>query len=120
MTGSNFQVVGSCYLHGFSSAEAFLGPLPASFIIQYKPDSCGVETPHFFKKDTGEEAQQDPRLGELSPEWEAVQADRTKDDPHFFMWFRNNITGETMNSDPGMLPEALRDRGVDLQTFRLV
>lgn len=118
--GGSFQFVGSCYLHGFSSAEAFLGPLPAPSVIQYKPDSRGVETPYFFNKDTAEEAQQDPRLGELPPEWEAVQADRTKDDPHFFMWFRNNITGETMNSDPRMLPEALRDRGVDLQTFRLV
>ncbi|KAH7142747.1 heterokaryon incompatibility protein-domain-containing protein [Dactylonectria estremocensis] len=119
-TGGSFQVVGSCYLHGFSSTEAFLGPLPASWVIQYKPDSCGVETPYFFKKDTGEEAQEDPRLGELPSEWEAVQADRTRDDPHFFMWFRNKVTGETMNSDPRMLPEALRDRGVDLQTFRLV
>ncbi|EXL41949.1 hypothetical protein FOCG_15311 [Fusarium oxysporum f. sp. radicis-lycopersici 26381] len=119
-TGGCFQVVGSCYLHGFTSAEAFLGPLPAPWVMQYKPDSCGVQTPYFFNKDTKEAVQQDPRLGELPVTWEAIQKDRTKDDPQFLSLFRNNLTGELMNSDPRMLPEALRDRGVRLQSFKLV
>ncbi|ENH69208.1 Heterokaryon incompatibility protein 6, OR allele [Fusarium oxysporum f. sp. cubense race 1] len=119
-TGGCFQVVGSCYLHGFTSAEAFLGPLPAPWVMQYKPDSCGVQTPYFFNKDTKEAVQQDPRLGELPVMWKAIQKDRTKDDPQFLSLFRNSLTGELMNSDPRMLPEALRDRGVRLQSFKLV
>ncbi|EXM16651.1 hypothetical protein V3481_018391 [Fusarium oxysporum f. sp. vasinfectum] len=119
-TGGCFEVVGSCYLHGFTSAEAFLGPLPAPWVMQYKPDSCGVQTPYFFNKDTKEAVQQDPRLGELPVLWEAIQKDRTKDDPQFLSLFRNSLTGELMNSDPRMLPEALRDRGVRLQSFKLV
>lgn len=119
-TTGTFQLVGSCYLHGFSSAEAFLGPLPVPWIIQYKPDSFGAQAPYFLNKDTNEEAQQDPRLEDLPPGWEAVQGDRTRDDPMLFKWFRNGNTGEAMNSDPRMLPGALRDRGVALETFRLV
>ncbi|KAK7219774.1 hypothetical protein V2G26_007777 [Clonostachys chloroleuca] len=119
-TRGYFQVIGSCYLHGFSSAEAFLGPLQAPWVMLYKPDSCGVQTPYFFNKDTLEEVQQDPRLDQLPVGWEAIQEDRTKDDPQLFSWFRNKVTGETMNSDPRMLPEALRDRGVNLELFKLV
>jgi hypothetical protein len=100
--------------------EAFLGPLPAPWVMQYKPDSCGVQTPYFFNKDTKEAVQQDPRLGELPVGWEAIQKDRIKHDPQFFSLFRNNLTGEIINSDPRMLPEALRDRGVRLQLFKLV
>lgn len=86
----------------------------------YKPDSCGVQTPYFFNKDTLEEVQQDPRLDQLPVGWEAIREERTKDDPQLFSWFRNKVTGETMNSDPRMLPEALRDRGVNLELFKLV
>ncbi|KAM5365285.1 hypothetical protein ACJZ2D_011068 [Fusarium nematophilum] len=57
VTGGNFHVVGSCYLHGFSSAEAFLGPLPEPWVMQYLLDSSGIEVPYFFNKDMTEEAQ---------------------------------------------------------------
>lgn len=119
-TVRTFMLVGSCYLHGFSSAEAFLGPLPSPWIIQYKPDSFGAQTPYFFNKDTKEETQEDPRLGKLPPEWETVQAERTRDDPMLFRWFRNRNNGHTMNSDPRMLPPALHDRGVRLEDFQLI
>ncbi|CAM1511935.1 Fc.00g094480.m01.CDS01 [Cosmosporella sp. VM-42] len=118
-TGGTFQVVGSCYLHGFCNAEAFLGPLPGAWSIQYKPDFHGAQIPSFYNKETEEETEQDPRLDKLPPEWEPVQADRTRDDPTLVKWFRNNITRETMNSDPRMLPEALKSRNISLQTFRL-
>ncbi|KAJ4226179.1 hypothetical protein NW759_004765 [Fusarium solani] len=118
-TVGTFLLVGSCYLHGFSSAEAFLGPLPSPWIIQYKPDSFGAQAPYFFNKDTKEETQEDPRLGKLPPEWEPVEKERTRDDPMLFRWFRNRNNGYTMNSDPRMLPLALHERGVRLEDFQL-
>jgi len=35
-------------------------------------------------------------------------------------YFRNCETGEVMDSDPRMSPEALKERGVDIKTFHLV
>jgi hypothetical protein len=34
--------------------------------------------------------------------------------------FRNLVTGETMDSDPRMLPEPLEAKGIELKWFRLV
>ncbi|KLU85427.1 hypothetical protein MAPG_04453 [Magnaporthiopsis poae ATCC 64411] len=43
------------------------------------------------------------------------------DDPEVFNYFRNRNTGEVVNSDPCMMPEALEARGVSgLQRFALI
>ena len=69
---------------------------------------------------TGKQTLEDPRLDELSPEWERITYKRTPDDPAYFATFKNNVTGETLNSDPRLSAEALHARGVKLETFSLI
>ena len=101
------------------NGEAFLGPLPAPWIIRNEPAGA-YDMPHYLNTDTKTICTDDPRLGPLPSEWEPLDRDRTPDDPLHYAWFKNKVTGEEMNSDPRLLPEALEKRGVELQTFRLV
>jgi hypothetical protein len=121
-TSSLYHVIGSSYLHGFSDGAALLGPLPSPWIVQFQLDSSGYDDPNFHNLTTGEKTRQDPRLETvpLPPQWEEIEAVRTVDDPLHFRRFRNNATGEIMNSDPRLLSSALKERGVKIQTFQLV
>lgn len=75
----------------------------------------------FLDLETGEETIEDPRLESLEgSNWERVDHEPTLDDPEVFDYFRNKETGEVINSDPRLLPEALKARGVYLTTFCLV
>ena len=101
-------------------ADSILGPIPHPFRQEYWcPD--GFYEVAFYNVSTGERSSEDPRLCQLSPEWEIVKRERRQDDPYFFTGeFRNKWTGDTMTSDPRMLPNALEQRGVTLERFRLV
>jgi hypothetical protein len=119
--GNNtFIVVGNCYVHGFGEAFAFLGPLPAPWKLRYRSCHFGGFQARFFNSATSEESVHDPRLGPLPEKWEWMQAQRTREDPYFFEKYRNKETGEVINSDPRMLPKALRARGVELEMITLV
>jgi hypothetical protein len=85
-------------------------------------DSTGLFTIlHFYNSETKITCDEDPRLGPLPEEWEAVdRGERTSEDPRIFRCFRNKQTGEVVNSNPRMEPEALRHRGVKLWEFTLV
>jgi len=67
-------------------------------------------------------SKQDPRLGDIhsSFEWETAEQEKTPDDPQLFAPHRNKRTGEIINSDPRLSLEALLQRGVKLEQFRLV
>ena len=115
-----YRVIGICYIHGLQDGEGILGPLPEQWKVQFVTETNGVFVPRFVNTLTEEETVQDPRLGPLPEPWECLPAVRTPDDPLIFARYRNKKTGEVMNSDPRMLPDALRARGVPLETFRLV
>ncbi|KAF2491287.1 HET-domain-containing protein [Lophium mytilinum] len=115
----DFLVVGDCFFHGLMDAESLLGPLPVHLRMELLCPDGFYETA-FYNASTKERSTEDARLPSLSPEWEITQRERTQDDPFFFREFKNLITGETLTSDPRMLPGALEQRGVTLDTFRLV
>jgi hypothetical protein len=115
-----FQVAGSCYLHGIITDESLIEPLPSQFRIQYVRGKFGVNMPHYLNNSIKELADEDPRLGPISPDWERAPAERTSDDPSMFTRFKNKVSGEMINSDPRLFPEALEARGVKLETFTLV
>jgi len=101
--------------------ESLLGPLP------YPWEHRAMEVPGLYRYQpmywnsiTGITTRNDPRLGDLSPEWERLDQTWTPDDPMLFAPHRNKVTGNSINSDPRMLPEALTARGVKLETFCLV
>lgn len=115
-----FQVAGEAYIHGLADAIAVLGPLPAQWKVIIKGDSLGRALHRYINLMTYKLTAEDPRLGVLPPKWERVPYERSADDPALFEVFKNSITGETLHSDPRLLPEALRARGVNLETFQLI
>ncbi|KAI1387256.1 HET-domain-containing protein [Hypoxylon trugodes] len=120
----DYIVVGDCYVHGIMFGEALLGPFPESwkFILHREGEEDGQYRVCFVNTDTGVKRTDDPRLDEipLPPEWEPIEWNRTTADPLHYRKFWNRETGEEINSDPRLFPEALVGRGVPLETITLV
>jgi hypothetical protein len=117
---NNFLVVGECYMHGLGDAASFLGPLPVGTVVQIFPKTDVGRTYRFVNSSEGTDTIEDPRLPPLPAEWERFEKEFDPNDSPVCDWFRNIKTGEEMDSDPRMLTEALKARGVPLRTFRLV
>ncbi|KAI0140441.1 heterokaryon incompatibility protein-domain-containing protein [Xylariaceae sp. FL1272] len=117
---STFRVLGECLVAGFMDDEAVLGPLPRPWRLVVLSHSDGHRRHYYLNEETGIEAEEDPRMTELPSDWEYLNRSRTPNDPVFFAWYRNKVTGEEINSDPRLLPDALRKRGVDVQTITLI
>ncbi|KAF2966662.1 hypothetical protein GQX73_g6923 [Xylaria multiplex] len=117
----NYKFVGPCYLHGASDGNTLLGPLPTPWRVQRFPNSNGhYLVCRFYNPDTGVLCDEDPRLEPLGEDWERLELrDWTADDPEIFQEFRHKPTGKIIKSDPRLSPEALRKRGVALETFSL-
>ena len=142
-----FEVVGNCLVLDYHDAVAFLGTLDKSCRVVLPGDNhggirsrfrCSSRTTEIDKQhgssilDDEKEADyaeseveeqdtiHDPRLGPLPEGWRWIETVRTNNDPFIFETFENSVTGEKMNSDPRMLPDALRARGVKLDWFELV
>ncbi|KAK4184575.1 hypothetical protein QBC35DRAFT_391426, partial [Podospora australis] len=117
-TDGGFEVVGACYLHGFSDAESLLGPLPAPWETAFHNNISGNWVLRFRNNATGEKLLDDPRKGSLPEGWSAVNgvadlAERQQ------VPFQNDLTGEASDCDPRMTVEALKQCGVNLETFCL-
>jgi hypothetical protein len=99
------------------NGEALLGPLPKPWIVKRELGSFGTWKPRFYNSDTRKVVglEGDPRLGPVSDDWENLE----NEDPHRIQKWKNRATGETINSDPRLLPQALIKRGAKLQTFAL-
>ena len=115
-----FQVVGEAYIHGLEDCNALLGPLPTGWAVNIEGDRAGRPLHRYLNLQNGQLGAEDPRLAPLPSEWERVAYERTSDHPAYFEMFRNSTTGETMNSDPRLLPNALEALGIKLKTFGLV
>jgi hypothetical protein len=63
---------------------------------------------------------EDPRLEALPSEWEEVDKEDEARLRFHVQHHRNKVTGEIINSDPRLLPEALGVRGVQLDTFVMI
>jgi hypothetical protein len=116
---TRYRLMGPVYIHGLMEGQALLGPLlsPWDFVITNQDHRFGIS---YHNRQTDEVILQDPRLGVLPIEWEEiVQEDEARSKIHV-QHFRNKTTGEIINSDPRLLPQALTARGVNLETFVLV
>jgi hypothetical protein len=119
-SNGKYLFVGCAYVHGIMDSEILLGPLPVGTELRVAFDMYFVEQPHFFNHKTRKSTTKDPRLPPLPAEWKEVM---TQDK----LWpnkkveaFENMNTGQILHSDPRMLPDALRARGVPLEEFALV
>ncbi|KAI0113643.1 HET-domain-containing protein [Nemania sp. FL0031] len=117
-----YQVIGDCYLSGAMDGEAILGEFGDSWTIEVIREEDGENRPQYTNAETGERTSEDPRLRDipLPPEWAHIEWERTRADPLLCSKFRSTRTGETINSDPRLLPDALRARGFDIQRITLV
>ena len=112
--------VACVYVHGLMDGEALLGPIPKGWKVVTGYDRNGDYLQQFVNSKTDKGTPLDPRLGPLSADWEPViKPDR--------LWptkkvdgFKNITTGQILHSDPRLLPDALRTRGVPVEKFALV
>jgi hypothetical protein len=110
-------------MHGVMDDEPLLGPLPFSWRVQrvrFNISDLGGYSTRYWNSETNSSTTEDPRLGSLPFPWERVNRSKTTADPLTVAPHRNKLTGEEVNWDPRMSPEALRARGVKLETFNLV
>ncbi|KAK1242546.1 hypothetical protein MKX08_005358 [Trichoderma sp. CBMAI-0020] len=122
----NFRLVGSSFVYGLNDGQTLLGSLNHPWRVQIfdHPDQDFRIEHRYYNQETRELAVSDPRL-EDHPDWERVSLEDLGrpligDDPIILEFFKNKMTGEIINSDPRLLPEALEARGVDLQWFTIV
>ncbi|KAI1429762.1 HET-domain-containing protein [Xylaria sp. FL1777] len=117
-----YEVVGACYIHGVMDGEALLGALPHPWKVRMKPDKWGICSPSFHNGDSNTTCEYDPRLDSIPipAEWEPMEFEWTRSDPDYCRKFRNKNTGEIINSDPRLFPEALLERGIPLRTITLI
>jgi Heterokaryon incompatibility protein (HET) len=120
---SCYLVVGACYVSGAMHTELLLGPIPIGWNLSYKIIDGTIRQVFADGKMV---TQEDPRLP-LPPgwryrygSWEAFQQHTEEEALKAGMWFENVETKEISWYDPRLTPEALRERGVDLQEFVLV
>ena len=104
--------------------EGLLGQLPEPWKFRIVPGSEGLWSPGYLNPSTGTLSHEDPHLtsflGLVPDEWEAIKSERMPDDPKYFQKFKHKSTGEVINSDPRLLPGALKARGIPLEVMRLV
>jgi len=112
----HFTLVGPCFVYGLMDGEALLGVLHHPWKIQYVLGG----KPRFFNTVTSQISADDPRLGPLPQEWEEMGIPLVRDDPMFCRFFKNCVTRETINWDPRMSLNSLKQQGADLRCFRLV
>jgi hypothetical protein len=120
----SYRIVGASYVHGAMHAEVLLGFLPVGWTFSYKM----VEGNRRLVFALGNIlTQKDPRLP-LPPEWrhkyflgERVQDAELDSSMNLLpQAFENVETKELSWCDPRLTPDALRERGIDVQGFVLV
>ncbi|KAL8895005.1 MAG: hypothetical protein Q9207_008337 [Kuettlingeria erythrocarpa] len=113
----NHAVVGECYIDGMMSGEALLGKLPKKWTVACKYFH-ELHNNHnvLIDSTTDQTTPQDPRLGPLPAGWKL----ENHMEMHAYNWYYNKRTGEDTQFDPRLEPDALRERGVELQEFHLV
>jgi hypothetical protein len=115
-----YRVVGESYIHGLMDTEGLLGPLPTGWRLHRAWDfgPRPVQAQVFTNTETGVVICEDPRLGALPDEWEyageydPVRTARPE--------FRHVETQQVTRSDPRLLPEILKKRGVGVKSFLFI
>ncbi|KAI2637516.1 heterokaryon incompatibility protein-domain-containing protein [Xylaria nigripes] len=114
-----FHLVGICFAPGLMDGESLLGPLPDDWKLQLVFRD-GSYVPTYINTSNGHSQPQDPRLQPLDPNYATITRKRTQDDPYFTQWFQDKQRNKLVNSDPRLLPSALKARGIKLEHFKLI
>jgi hypothetical protein len=122
---NTWKFLSDCYVWDIEATQGLLGPLPPQWQAQlfYDPVAEQRSYARYRNLETGELTAEDPRLEPLAG-WQRVSVeelglDLTGDDPEVYDFFRNTDDGRIVDFDPRLEPEALKSRGVNLETFVL-
>ena len=110
------EVVGETYVQGLMDSEALLGPVGEQWMIKKHFNNRGYRHQGFLDRGTGHVTRHDPRLGPLPDGWEI----RCDQEYEIDFCFEDTHTGNITYFDPRLSSDALRKRGVNMQTFNLV
>ena len=117
---AGYELVGACSLHGFCDGEAVLGPLPKPWAAAVHRPNAGGQM-HFHNQETDERTHLDPRLGPLPEQWGEIRPESdVVEEFSLASSFKHRGTGEIMESDPRLLPDALKERGIKVEKFLLI
>ncbi|KDN68217.1 putative heterokaryon incompatibility protein [Colletotrichum sublineola] len=116
---NTFSVIGECFVYGLEDVISLLGRLPKPWIGIAAWGIGDRRFLNFVNTETKERTVEDPRLLPLD-EWERVNKSPTPDDPTLFEFFRHKSTGEVINYDPRLEPQALEAKGVPPTWFSLI
>jgi hypothetical protein len=116
-----YHHMGPSYVHGLMEGQGLLGSIPSPwrYTIDVHDDQHR-QAVSFLNCETNGISLHDPRLDMLPQEWDEVEEEDDARLVFHTQHYKNKITGEIINSDPRMLPEALEARGVYLETIALV
>ncbi|TGJ82961.1 hypothetical protein E0Z10_g5812 [Xylaria hypoxylon] len=122
-SAGTFTVVGPCIVGGLMSGESLRGPLPEQWtMIVAGHHESGDYKGHYitFRNSASDKTSlDDPRIPPLSTDWEAT---RNMNMPGQTGWYhncyRNKQTGKVESFDPTLLPQTLRDQGINVEVFR--
>ena len=117
-TAQGYLVVGECYLHGYMQAESLLGPLPHPWqCVRRYSEEFERDYQCLFNAENNQYQLDDPRLGPLPNGWRV----KSHAEEASWNWYVNENTGEDSGDfDPRLTPEALKQRGVNVEEFRLI
>lgn len=107
--------IGTAYVHGLMLGQGLLGPIPA----QYQPQYVYEYPLLFIHRETGQKSFDDPRLGPLPQPWILKWNEDPLCTSRRVPVYINTDTGERLRSDPRLLPDAMRARGIQLESFIL-
>ena len=101
------------------NGEGLLGSMPPSWKVRMQYTDLSYCVPQYI--DASENTTfEDPRLGTVPVDWEKLDVVKTRNDPEISAAFKNKNTGEVSNSDPRMFPEALKAKGVNVVSLKLI
>jgi hypothetical protein len=114
-----FKVVGEAYHDKLADGEALMGALPDGFtIVDRWNEQLEIYYRAFLNSDTGPFQAEDPRLSsvDLPVGWRKIRGHELEEWVELF----NNAREGTVHQDPRLTAEALKQCGVDIQTFDLI
>lgn len=114
----HFKVVGEAYCDEFANGEALLSVLPDNFRVVFRyNERQGRHYTLFLNSETGSFQAEDPRLSQVP-----LPLGWRKDSHELEEWLErfSNDKEESVSFDPRLTAEALKQRGVDIQTINLI
>ncbi|KAF2677427.1 hypothetical protein K458DRAFT_409648 [Lentithecium fluviatile CBS 122367] len=115
--GARHLVVGNSFVSGLEDAKGLLGPLPEDV-------TCSIESQHsrwipiFKNGKTDIETEDDPRLPAMD-DWECLNPNMLDSNPYGVLQYKNKATREVVKGNPHLTPDALRARGVPIESIFL-